>query len=117
VASHKHRARTDRKRDANEHQYVSGESSNEDDLEIEEPSAAPEPDADIAYSFDAARGPGHGSQILGNALDKALERYEVRATDKLIKDEYEVLGLDGEPLTKGKEKKARVADEEEFELV
>ncbi|KAF2654484.1 hypothetical protein K491DRAFT_693792 [Lophiostoma macrostomum CBS 122681] len=69
--------------------YASGESSADED--IEEPSAAPAPDAEITYSFDAERGPSHGSQVLGHALAQAIERYEVRQTDKLIKEEYEVL--------------------------
>jgi hypothetical protein len=43
-------------------QYTSSDSSA--DESVVEPSAAPEPDAEVAYSFDAARGPSHGSQIL-----------------------------------------------------
>ena len=33
------------------------------DEDVEHPSTAPAPDADIAYSYDASRGPTHGSQI------------------------------------------------------
>lgn len=69
------------------------------DEDVEHPSVAPTPDAEIAYSFDAARGPSHGSQILSHALTQAVERFEVRQTDKLIKDEYEVLDLDTEPMS------------------
>jgi len=61
------------------------------DEEVEHPSIAP--DAEIAYSFDAARGPSHGSQILGHALDQAIQRFETKETDKLIKNEYEVLEI------------------------
>ena len=39
------------------------DSSAEED--VREASAAPEPDAGYTYSFDAPRGPGKGSQILG----------------------------------------------------
>lgn len=88
--------------------------------DVDEASAAPVPDADITYSFDAARGPSQGSQVLGAALARAIERYEVRVTDKLISDEYEVLDAQGEPVfkSKGKGAAARVADaDEEFELV
>ncbi|OCL06275.1 hypothetical protein AOQ84DRAFT_378775 [Glonium stellatum] len=98
--------------------YASGDSSADED--VEEASAAPVPDADITYSFDAARGPSHGSQILGLALAKAIERYEVRATDKLIKEEYEVLDTDGESIASGpsrKGKKNTVVEEEDYEFV
>lgn len=100
--------------------YASGDSSA--DEEIEEASAAPVPDADIAYSYDAAQGPNHGSQILGLALAKAIERYEGRETDKLVKEEYEVLNTDGEPIAsgpsgKGANKKDAAADEEDYEFV
>ena len=77
--------------------HASAESSADED--IEEPSAAPAPDADITYSFDAERGPSHGSQVLGQALAQAIEKFEVRQTDKLIKDEYEVLDHDSAVLT------------------
>ena len=69
-------------------------------------------DADITYSFDAARGPTQGSQIFNVALAQAVEKFEERETVKLVKDEYDVLDADGEvvasPARKGKEKvKAR----------
>ena len=67
------------------------------DESVDEPSAAPEPDAGVTYSFDAARGPSQGSQILTLAITKAVERFESKQTDKLIKEEYEVLDEDGEP--------------------
>jgi|TARA_R110002003_G_scaffold108_1_gene9056 hypothetical protein len=90
--------------------YASGESSADED--IEHSSAAPAPDAEVAYSFDAARGPSHGSQILNHALEKAIERYEVKETDKLIKNEYEVLDVDTEVLSP-LPKKSNVAPEDE----
>ena len=72
--------------------------------------AAPVPDAGYTYSFDASRGPGKGSQILGMALAKAVEKYETKATDKLVKEEYEVV-------PKEKEDEGNVADADGFELV
>ena len=68
------------------------------------------PDAGYTYSFDAPRGPGHGSQILGMALAKAEEKFENKATNKLIKDEYEVVGME-------KEEPAHAVDEDGFELL
>jgi len=94
--------------------HASDDSSADED--IEHPSTAPAPDSEVAYSFDAHRGPSHGSQILNVALDKAIERYEIRETDKLIKNEYEVLDADGEPLSPAK--KRHVAPEDaEYEFV
>jgi hypothetical protein len=94
--------------------HVSDDSSADED--VDHPSAAPAPDAEIAYSFDAHRGPSHGSQILNVALEKAIERYEIRETDKLIKNEYEVLDADGEPLSPAK--KRHIAPEDaEYEFV
>ena len=81
----------------------------------------PPPDAEIAYSFDATRGPSQGSQILGIALAKAVERFENNATDKLVKEEYEVLNSDGEPvLSKGPKKGSKQIaskDDDEYEFV
>lgn len=75
-------------------QYTSGESTDEEPIE---PSAAPEPDADITYSYDADKGPSQGSQILGQALLQAIERFEDRKTHELVSEEYEVLDENGEP--------------------
>ena len=86
------------------------ESSAED--EVEEPSAATEPDAGITYSFDAARGPNKGSDILSMAINKAVERYETKATEKLVRDEYDVVSPDEE-----KEHEGYTADEDDFELL
>jgi len=55
-------------------------------------------DADVIYSFDAQRGPNHGSQVLGYALTKAVEQFESKTTDKLINEEYLVLDHEGEPV-------------------
>jgi len=101
--------------------YVSGDSSCDD--EPVEPSAAPEPDAEVTYSFDADKGPTHGSTILSNALAKAVERFESNMTDKLVKDEYEVLNSDGEfvprsPIKKGGKRAAiHEQEEDDYEFV
>lgn len=107
-----HKARTALTNDIN---CASGESSAEEDIDA--PSTAPAPDAEIAYSFDAERGPSHGSQILGHALNKAIERYEVRQTEKLVKEEYEVLDAEAlSPAPKASKKNVTVEDEE-YEFV
>lgn len=93
---------------------ASGDSSADED--VEHPSTAP--DAEIAYSFDASRGPSHGSQILTLALDKAVERFETKETDKLIKNEYEVLDLESEEGPSHMVKKRNVAPEDaDYEFV
>jgi len=107
-----------RKHDELTTEYVSGDSSA--DEEVEEASAAPQPDADITYSYDAAHGPSQGSQILSLALAKAVERFEDQVTHKLVKEEYEVLDNDGEslpqsPLKKGK--RASGTEEDDYEFV
>lgn len=61
----------------------------DDDVELEAPDNCP--DEGITYSFDAATGPGKGSHVLSAALTDAVERFEGKQTDKLIKDEYEVV--------------------------
>ena len=54
-------------------------------------SPGPAPDAGYTYSFDAATGPSKGSQILGQAIVKAVEKYETKEMDKLVKNEYEIV--------------------------
>ena len=89
---------------------TASDSSAEED--VKEASAAPVPDAAVTYSFDAARGPGHGSEILTLAINKAVERFEIKATEKLVKDEYEVIGKESEA-----EHAGYATDEDDFELV
>lgn len=79
---------------------------------IREASAAPEPDAGYTYSYDAPRGPGKGSQILGMALAKAVEKYETKATEKLVKEEYEVVSSEKDETNSG-----YTADEDDYELI
>lgn len=59
--------------------------------DVEEGSEAPEPDAGISYSFDASRGPTEGRTILGMAFAEAVEKFETKELEKLIKDEYEFI--------------------------
>ena len=91
---------------------ASGDSSA--DEEVDHPSTAP--DAEIAYSFDATRGPSHGSQILNHALEKAVEQFETKETLKLIKNEYEVLDHDVEPLS-SRPMRQVAPEDEEYEFV
>ena len=101
--SRKHESRFD-------NDTCTSDSSTEED--VKEASAAPEPDAGYTYSYDAPRGPGKGSQVLGIALAKALEKFETKATEKLIKEEYEVVGSEKEETHVGYN-----ADDDDFELV
>ncbi|KAL8959758.1 MAG: hypothetical protein Q9193_003431 [Seirophora villosa] len=88
---------------------VSDSSTDED---VQEASAAPEPDANITYSYDAARGPHKGGQILSMALAKAVEKYETQATEKLIMMEYEVINNEKKDASTG-----YAADDSDFELI
>lgn len=70
-------------------------------------------DAGVAYSFDAAKGPSQGSQILNVALARAVERFEEKETVKLVRNEYDVLDSEGESVgfVPGKKGKGRVVGE------
>ena len=77
--------------------------------EVEEPSAAP--DADITYSYDAPRGPTAGGEILSMAINKAVERFEIKETEKLVRNEYDVVAKDEE------EERGGYAADDDFELI
>lgn len=79
---------------------------------MREASAAPEPDAEILYSFDAPRGPAEGGHILSMALAKAVEKFEIKETEKLVKNEYEVVDNEKEEGHDG-----YVADEDDFQFI
>lgn len=93
----------------NDIEISSSDSSEEDIIDA---STAPEPDADISYSFDAPRGPHHGSQILGMAIAKAVEKFETQATERLVKNEYEIVGKGNPDHHCG-----YTTDEDDFELI
>jgi hypothetical protein len=96
---------------------VSDDSSNSNS-DFDEGTPSPPADAGVMYSFDASRGPSHGSQILNSALAKAVEKFEDKETVRLVRNEYEIVDGDGEtPVKKGKAKAEFVADEEEYEFV
>lgn len=86
----------------------SDSSAGEED--VRDAATAPVPDAGIMYSYDAASGPGKGTDILSHAVTKAVQRYETKVVEKLAK-EYEFVDNDndaGEGYT---------ADEDEFEFI
>lgn len=98
----------------------SSEDSNTSEEDVEPEAAAP--DAQVMYSFDAAKAPTQGSQILNAALAKALDKYEDNQTTKLVQNEYEILdahAADEESLGltpvrgKGKRKNNKVIDAED----
>ncbi len=91
-------------------EFCVSDSSAEED--VKDASAAPEPDAEILYSYDAPCGPAEGGQILSMALAKAVEKFETKATEKLVKDEYEVIAKEKEDNHDG-----YIADEDDYELV
>jgi len=83
------------------------DSSGEEDLR--DAHTAPIADADVMYSFDAARGPGHGSELLSHAVSQAIQRYENKETEKLAREYEFVDGKDNGY--------AADADEDDFELI
>jgi hypothetical protein len=89
---------------------TSDSSAGEED--VGEASAAPVPDAEIMYSYDAPHGPGSGTDILSNAVTEAVQRYENKVTEKLAK-EYEFVN-NGKELADGY---TADADEDDFEMI
>ncbi|KAI9689953.1 MAG: hypothetical protein M1822_009835 [Bathelium mastoideum] len=126
LASLSHRDKLARKQDlvVDEPQGTSSADSSADE-DVIEASAAPEPDAGITYSYDAARGPSGGSQVLSEALARAVERFENHETARIVHEQYEVLDAEGEVVEEqqrgGKKGGAKAgktaADEEEYEFV
>ncbi|KAI9704542.1 MAG: hypothetical protein M1820_005616 [Bogoriella megaspora] len=121
LASLEHREKFARKQDIVGEQCSSGDSSADED--VTEASAAPEPDAGVTYSFDAKRAPTGGSQVLSEALAKAVERFENHETDRLVKEQYEVLDGEGEVVERRNTRKGGVkvaqttGDEDDYEFV
>lgn len=89
-----------------------GPSDSSADEDVPEASAAPEPDADITYSYDATRGPRKGSQVLGLALAKAVEKFETKQTEKLVEEEYDVVDGGDEAVHT-----SPVAEVDDFEMI
>lgn len=129
VASLAHGAKVARKHDMLEGAAITDDSSGSNSDEYDD-TPSPPVDAGVTYSFDAARSPSQGSQILNVALAKAVEKFEDRETAKLVKKEYEMLDSDGEAVIMSPEKKKRGkktdadglvilrnADEEEYEFL
>lgn len=84
----------------------------------ERPSAAAPDDEGVTYSFDAPTGPHEGNHVLGQALVQAVERFEGQVTEKLVMDEYEVVGPKVEPARRARrEKQPDPTECEDFELV
>ncbi|KAF3901912.1 hypothetical protein ABW21_db0205263 [Orbilia brochopaga] len=45
----------------------------------------------VLYSYDHPTGPSHGSQILAQALNVAIDKMEKKQLDLLIKNEYDIV--------------------------
>jgi hypothetical protein len=56
---------------------------------------------------------------LNHALEKAIERFETKETDALIRNEYEVLGIDAddEGLSSGPRLRNVAPEDQEYEFV
>jgi len=91
---------------------VASSDSSAGEEEIRDAAAAPIPDAEIMYSYDAASGPGEGTDILSHAITKAVQRYENKVTEKLVK-EYEFVD-NGKELGDGY---TADADDDDFEMI
>lgn len=58
-------------------------------------------EAAYTYSYDSKSGASNGSQVLGTALAKAVDKHETEAINRLIKSEYEVVGDEKEDAETG----------------
>lgn len=70
-------------------------------------------DPNVFYSFDALRSPGHGEHILSVALARAMDRFEVKETEKVVK-EYEIVEYDE---SEDGSSEGVSADEDGFEVI
>jgi len=89
--------------------YDNADSSADED--VPEPGAASE-NPNIYYSFDAASAPREGDHILGIALARAVEKFEVKETEKLVR-EYEFVPHETQSECGDRDN----LDEDDFELV
>lgn len=71
----------------------------------------PDKEAGIVYSFDAPRGPGRGTHILGIALDRAVVAFENKEVQRLAK-EYEFVEHDVDSVDHGPS-----TDEDDYEVI
>lgn len=91
---------------------TSSSDSSAGEEDAKDASAAPVPDAEVMYSYDATHGPGRGTDVLSNAITQAVQRYETKVTEKLVK-EYDFIDA-GKDVGDGY---AADADEDDFEMV
>jgi hypothetical protein len=128
VASLAHGTKIARKHDMLEGTSNAISDSSDSNSDHEEIATSPPADVDIMYSFDAAHGPSHGSEILNVALAKAVQKFEEKETVKLVKNEYDIIDSEGEsvgltPVKKGKGKAkaepvvVRDDEDEEYEFI
>jgi hypothetical protein len=89
--------------------YDNADSSADED--VPEPGAASE-NPNIYYSFDAASAPRQGDHILGIALARAVEKFEIKETEKLVR-EYEFVPHETQSECGDRDN----LDEDDFELV
>ena len=87
-------------------------SASDDEVDVQDAFKGTAPEAAYTYSYDCPNGASKGSQILGQAVAKAVEVYETKKTEKLLKDEYEIVENDNEEASAGSS-----VEEEDFELL
>lgn len=66
---------------------------------------------EVFYSFDSPTAPRAGEHLLAAALNKAVERFEIKETEKLVL-EYEFIDESESPGSDG-----YCADEDDYEFV
>ena len=83
-----------------------------------DPSAAPIPEHEVMYSYDAYSGPSAGRDLLSSAVTQAVKRFENQQTEKLVKNEYDWV-VDGKQLGATLEDAHYTGDDEidDFELI
>lgn len=93
--------------------------ASEDDTSENSGAHSLDDDDDITYSFDAPCGPRRGSHILSAALTQAVATFEGRQTEKLIKEEYEVVQSEPDTAlgTTRPTKESSLDDLDDFELL
>ena len=69
-------------------------------------------DVGITYSYDAPHGPTGARDLLGVAISNAVEKFETKHIEKLLKDEYDVVSKDSEA---GDDN--AIVDKDGFELI